>query len=93
VEVNTYLYVIAASESGPVKIGYSAVPEKRVRQLQTGHPQPLALFYQQGTDLASAKLIERLVHRTIGYLRSHGEWFDLTVEDAIAEVQVGLMSA
>jgi hypothetical protein len=90
---NTYLYVIASSPEGPCKIGFSANPEKRVRQLQTGHAYLLNLHYSQVVPNNEARKIERLVHQTIGYRRSKGEWFDISVSDAIAEVQVGLMSA
>lgn len=89
----TYLYVIAACETGPCKIGFSARPEKRVRQLQTGHSENLKLYYSQEVCPSEVRKIERLVHNTIGYLRSRGEWFNVNVEDAITEVKVGLMVA
>ena len=88
----TYLYVIAALEQGPVKIGYSYDPDKRVRQLQTGAPHRLSLFYKQAVAVKQAKRIEGQIHRTLGYIRSHGEWFNMSVTDAISEVKFGLMS-
>ena len=91
--INTYLYVIAASPEGPCKIGFSANPEKRVRQLQTGHAYLLKLQYSQVVPNHEARRIEKQIHRTIGYRRSQGEWFSVTVDEAIAEVQFGLMSA
>ncbi len=91
--IKTYLYVIASSVEGPCKIGYSVQPEKRVRQLQTGHAQTLKLHYSELVPQHEARRIEKQIHTTIGYLRSRGEWFNITVNDAIAEVQFGLMSA
>ncbi len=90
--METYLYVIAESYEGPVKIGYSAQPEKRLKQLQTGASTKLNLCYQQSVKNNEAKRIERMIHKTLGYKRSHGEWFNLSVEEAIIEVQFGLMS-
>ena len=90
---NTYLYVIAATPEGPCKIGFSANPEKRVRQLQTGHAHLLTLQYKQVVPTNEARRIERQIHQTIGYRRSRGEWFNVDVSEAIAEVQFGLMSA
>ena len=68
-------------------------PEKRVKQLQTGHADQLNLFYQQDVDAKEAKRIEKMVHRTLGHLRLRGEWFKLSVTDAISEVKFGLMSS
>ena len=89
----TYIYVISASEQGPTKIGYSCDPETRVRKLQTGHANKLRLYYKQAVADHEARKLERQIHTTLGYLRTHGEWFNLNVTDAIAEVQFGLMSA
>lgn len=88
----TYIYVIGASEEGPVKIGYSADPSVRVRKLQTGHVEKLRIFYTQAVSENAVRKAERQIHTTIGYLRIRGEWFNLSVNDAIAEVQFGLMS-
>ncbi len=90
---NTYIYVISASEQGPVKIGYSSNPTSRVRKLQTGHASKLKLYYEQVVATHEVRKMERQIHTNLGYLRTHGEWFNLNVKDAIAEVQFGLMSS
>lgn len=89
----TYIYVIAYNEAGPVKIGYSENPDRRVRQLQTGQSNKLVLYYSQGVSKVEARKIEKQIHATNGYLRSRGEWFNMSIEDAIVEVKHGLMSA
>lgn len=86
----SYIYVIAASSEGPVKIGFSKEPEKRLRQLQTGHSEPLHLFYKEEVNDA-ARLMEKAVHDTIGYKRARGEWFNVTADDAIAEIRHALI--
>jgi hypothetical protein len=81
-----FLYVIGAVTDGPVKLGISANPERRLRQLQTGHHQQLHLFHTEPVASDRARLYDRLLHRDIGHMRSHGEWFHITVEDAIAYI-------
>lgn len=90
---DTHIYVIAYDEAGPVKIGYSADPSRRVRQLQTGQANKLVLYYSQDVSRDEARKIEKMIHETNGYLRGRGEWFNMSVEDAIVEVKHGLMSA
>lgn len=80
------LYVIGASPDGPVKLGISATPERRVSELQTGHADRLQLFHSEPIG-EKARLFERLLHRDIRYLRMVGEWFNMTVADAIQHVK------
>lgn len=82
-----FLYVIAASPAGPVKLGVSNDPERRLRQLQTGHAERLHLFHTEPVDSERSRLFERLLHRDINHHRQHGEWFRLTAEAAILHVQ------
>lgn len=89
--MSTYIYVIAARLEGPVKIGFSANPERRLRQLQTGHAEALILHHTQAFEPKRAKLIERIIHKTIKHLRCHGEWFNIDVRTAIAEVTFALI--
>lgn len=86
-----FLYVIGASDSGPVKLGISANPDRRLRALQTGHPERLRVFHRESVPPDKAPLFERLLHRDVGYLRTIGEWFNMTVEHAIAHVQFTLI--
>ena len=84
-----FLYVIApeASDYGPCKLGISTNPARRVKQLQTGHSETLAVRYSEEVDPDKVYLFEKLLHRDINYLRQRGEWFKLSVEDAISHVQ------
>lgn len=82
----SFLYVIAASEKGPVKLGLSQDPERRVRQLQTGSAQPLRLFHVEEVHDTRVRVAEKALHKMLGHRRMKGEWFDLDVETAIGEV-------
>lgn len=86
-----YLYVIADSLAGPVKLGISKDPQRRVKQLQTGHANHLRVFHAEPFPAAETRLYERCLHRDLGYLRRQGEWFDLSVVEAIAHIGVLLI--
>jgi predicted GIY-YIG superfamily endonuclease len=85
--VSEYIYIIASNANGPVKIGRSADPQKRLKQLQTGHALPLTIHYQQEISGDEVNLMERAVHKMIRHKRLKGEWFAISVEEAIAEVK------
>jgi len=78
------MYVIAASETGPVKLGISADPEQRLKALQTGHPQKLSIWHCEPVQADRIKLYERLLHRDNNHHRLRSEWFNMTTSDAAA---------
>lgn len=80
-----FVYVIASSETGPCKVGITHAPEKRLKQLQTGHPAKLRIWHL--LECEDARRMERIIHDTLKIHRASGEWFHLSVEDAIAEVR------
>lgn len=84
---HSYIYVIAAAPEGPVKIGISHDPDRRVRQLQTGHPGKLSVYHREPVTAVTVRPLERLLHRDISHLCRRGEWFDLCVSDATLHVQ------
>jgi hypothetical protein len=67
------VYFIQSGDSGPVKIGYSDDPGRRLAQLQTGHPESLVLLCW----IAGGPTKEREVHDRFRAerLREDGEWF------------------
>lgn len=83
----SYVYVISAAEEGPVKIGFSKTPEKRLKKLQTGHPEELRLYYFHSLPEKNVKLMERAVHDLNRHKRIKGEWFNMSVNDAILEIK------
>lgn len=87
-----YIYVIKESDSTEiVKIGFSGNPERRLKQLQTGHPKPLDLYHKEEVNPGLVKALERVIHRTLAHKRKNGEWFALSPEDAVFEIQHALM--
>ena len=74
------VYVIGTG-LGPVKIGIAADVTARLRKLQTGHPEKLHVLFQAPSPDAAE--IEYVSHRLLAGARLSGEWFSVTVEQAI----------
>jgi hypothetical protein len=57
--------------AGPIKIGYSIRPRRRLAHLQIGCPVPLKTV----AAMAGTRLLERRLHTQFWPWHSHGEWF------------------
>lgn len=71
-----YVYFMQSGKNGPIKIGKSNNPEKRMISVQTGNPYKLrlvAVIYCD--DDAAAYRMESRFHRILKKHRMHGEWF------------------
>jgi predicted GIY-YIG superfamily endonuclease len=88
--MNSFIYVIGC-DYGPYKIGLSKHPEKRLKQLQTGFPYKLHVHYTHEVDEKQVRNVEKAIHKIMNYNRTHGEWFNLTLDEAIAEVQYAII--
>ena len=58
-----------------------------MKNLQTGHPSKLKIYHVELIPDDQVRLIEQTIHKTINHKRLKGEWFDISLEDAIAEVK------
>lgn len=81
-----YLYVIGGTEK-PYKIGITNNPARRLKNLQTGHPKKLKLHHIELIPDDQVRLLEQTIHNTIKHRKTHGEWFDVDLEQAISEVK------
>jgi hypothetical protein len=90
----SWLYVIsnAANPDGPVKIGLSNAPERRLSQFQCASPVLLKIRHAAEVPATDVLRLEQAVHRQLGRYRIRGEWFDLTVADAILEVTMAIIT-
>jgi hypothetical protein len=70
-------YLIASHDGKAVKIGKSADPRNRARELQTGHPLRLKIVLVLDMD------VEKQLHARFAKDRLVGEWFQLS--DSIRE--------
>ena len=85
-----FIYVIGADD-GPQKIGFSNDVDRRLGTLQTGNPRKLKIHYIVEVPEDQVRLVESQIHKENRRRKVSGEWFDLTPEEAIAEVDYGLI--
>ena len=73
-----FVYVMRSKKNteGPIKIGKAKDPVKRLKILQTGNPEKLAIIHlvKCKSDM-NASFMEREFHRKLGRMKLNGEWF------------------
>lgn len=82
----SFIYIISQvkHQNGPVKIGISDNPQKRLKQIQTGHPEKIEIKHLEEISTRRKTLeLEKNLHRDFSIYRSHGEWFNMNVDEAI----------
>ncbi len=76
------VYVISGGEH--VKVGISADPDARLRDLQVGNPLRLSVkFASRPVRREFAERIERVAHSRLKPFKVSGEWFGCSVRDAV----------
>lgn len=75
ISADGYLYVIKDSE-GKRKLGFSKVPDKRVKDLQVGNALSLIVEYRLYVNHMIRA--EKKLHDLFPAERLRGEWFNLT---------------
>jgi hypothetical protein len=70
-EPRKWVYFIQQGRTGPVKIGCSRAPMRRLRQLQTASAEKLVML---GT-CPGRPMDEAKIHDMFRHLRERGEWF------------------
>jgi len=75
------VYLIQSLEEGYYKIGISIRPNKRIQQLQTGNSSELKLINTFSSEYANK--IEKTLHNQFLHLRKEGEWFELSLIEAL----------
>lgn len=68
-----YIYFIQQGDSGPIKIGYSENPCRRLAFLKTANPFPLKIV---GLISNASLRIEVETHNKFANMRMEGEWFE-----------------
>ena len=85
------MYIIHAPSIGLVKIGISREdPEiKRFKQIAYASPVELVLAYSLEVDdpYVNARRFERYVHGKLHKQRTRGEWFAVSITEAISAVE------
>lgn len=85
-----FVYVIGREE-GPVKVGISSNPRKRLSQIKTACPFAAELLHVEPMlDRNHARYHEEMFHGVYAEKRLNGEWFDLDADLAIEQVENSL---
>lgn len=81
------VYVVGCEGKGKglVKIGHSADPQKRLRQIASGCPYPVKILWLSSSG--HGFITEQRVHRAFGDRHHYGEWFDFGDDDPVALVK------
>lgn len=83
-----WIYVISSRGEGPVKIGVSNNPPKRLRIFQVGSENELKIQYAEPVD-GNAYKLEAMVHQALAMKRRQNsvqEWFDVSASQAQAKI-------
>lgn len=68
-----FVYLVAASSVGLLKIGQALSPKQRLKSLQTGSPVPLQLLAT--IAIPAPYTLELDLHERFGSFRAHNEWY------------------
>jgi len=85
-----FLYVIGTNERYQ-KIGFSANVDRRLKSLQTGNPDKLAIHHVEPVPKEQVRLLERKIHKDLAHYRLKGEWFNLTSQEAVDLLKFNLI--
>lgn len=87
----SFLYIIGPASSDRYKIGFSADPDRRLRQLQTGHGEKLHVHHRRVVDESKVDVLEKLIHNANRHRKVRGEWFKMSIEESIDEIEFALI--
>lgn len=83
------IYIIGP-DVGPLKVGVSADPIKRLKGVQSGHPLALSIKATFEVGSLPPYEVETLAHSLLRDSRLKGEWFACSFEEASAAVAQAL---
>jgi len=75
------IYLAQLEGQDRIKIGKSNNVKKRIARFQTGCPWKLIVCHTIDAD--DCDLLERGIHHLLREFNVHGEWFDISAEEAI----------
>lgn len=82
-----YVYAIGPKDNGPIKIGFTNNLEARLKTIQTSFPEKVCVHhYIEFDNEKDMRKTEKQLHATLRHLCEHGEWFNLTPEQATLEL-------
>lgn len=85
-----FIYVIGP-EIGPQKIGFTKDVNRRIKALQTGHPQKLIIHHLEEVNEKVYRKLEKRIHLELNYKKLKGEWFNMTSQEAVEFLQYAII--
>jgi hypothetical protein len=80
-----YIYVVQRGIGGPIKVGFSRTPTRRISELQRQSPEPLVLREIYLGD----RRCEASIHQELAPYRMNGEWFQPSASALVHEAYWG----
>jgi hypothetical protein len=77
------MFIYAIGTETRQKIGFSKDPRARLKQLQTGNAEQLVLHHYIEVPEDRLRLLEKFLHKDIGYKKLKGEWFSMTKNEVV----------
>lgn len=81
------LYIIMFGEHEFFKVGMSFDAKARAKSLQTAAPKKITLIAEIPCPYFHAEGLERAVHRRIQKYRACGEWFAISLDKLVTEIE------
>jgi hypothetical protein len=72
------VYLLKSDYTGFYKIGVSKHPAKRVKQLETGSSENIAIIHSFSTEIPHK--VETALHNMYASYKVNREWYDLPIE-------------
>ena len=80
------IYFIGNTRNGLVKIGFSTVPDKREKTLQSEEPELVTIYRVDGVTIGD----EKMIHRRFSKKRMRGEWFALDSSEESSAISLAV---
>jgi hypothetical protein len=71
-----YVYFVQAGENGPIKIGFSTDPDRRIKALRTAMSEELIVL----KVVKGGRQLEKTLHDRFSEIHRRGEWYEPTTE-------------
>lgn len=84
-----YLYAIG-NDTGPIKIGYSGCPERRIEQLRAKAIGEIRVLGTWAIEAGNAQAAERYAHWFLREKHYAREWFNVTLAEASEAIEIAL---
>lgn len=81
------IYVLGPA-GGPYKVGHSVEPTTRLATLQIGRESRLIMHHCAHYEGVRACHLEKFAHRLLAEHRINGEWFDVSISQAIDAIEL-----